>query len=409
MSSGGHPAGAATTFDIRPLLFAGTACTMAMMAFVAVVAPVARVLGLQPWQAGVTVTVSGALWMLLARAWGSASDRHGRRTMLLFGVAGVCVAYAALCLAVDVSLRLRPALAWAFMALVLTRGAVGAFYAAIPAIGQALVADHVPPQRRAGAMASLGAANAVGLVLGPAAAAGLAQISLSAPLYGMAVLPLLAWVVLWRALPREPVRAASDLPPVRLADARLRRPMAVAFVAMFGVGIAQITVGFYALDRLGLEAAAAARVAGIALTLVGVALVLAQLLVRRLALTPQRMIRIGGVVAACGFGAIVWVGTTWGLWACYFVAAAGMGWVFPAFSALAANAVEPHEQGTTAGSIGAAQGLGMVAGPLIGTLLYAAGPAVPYLLVALMLLVMALWPAAAPQVTPGTSAWQSPD
>ncbi len=118
--------------------------------------------------------------------------------------------------------------------------------------------------------------------------------------------------------------------------------------------------------------------AGIALKLVGVALVLSQLLVRRLSLTPPRMIRIGGLVAACGFGATVLTTTVWGLWACYFLAAAGMGWVFPAFSALAANSVEPHEQGTTAGSIGAAQGMGMVAGPLSGTLVYAAGPVVPY-------------------------------
>ena len=292
----------AAPFDIKPLLFANMACTMAMMAFVAVVAPVARVLGLQPWQAGATVTVSGALWMLMARVWGTASDRRGRRPVLLLGVAGVCVSYAAMCLAIDASLRVLPSVALAFLAIVLTRGAVGLFYGSIPAIGQALIADHVPPHRRAGALASFGAAGAMGLVLGPAAAAWLAQFSLSAPLYGMAGLPFLAWLVLWRALPKEAARAASGMPSIRLADARLRRPMAVAFVAMFGVGIAQITVGFYALDRLGLEAAAAARVAGIALTLVGVALVLSQMLVRRLALTPQRMIRIGGVVAACGFG-----------------------------------------------------------------------------------------------------------
>ncbi len=385
------------------------ACTMAMMAFVAVIGPVSRVLGLQPWQAGVTVTVSGALWMLLARVWGAASDVHGRRPMLLRGVAGVCLSYAAMCLAIDVSLRMLPPLALAFLALVLTRGAVGAFYAAIPAIGQALIADHVPPQRRAGAMASLGAASAVGLVLGPAASAWLSQISLSAPLYVMAVLPLLAWAVLWRKLPREAARATSDLPPIRLADVRLRRPMAVAFVAMFAVGIAQITVGFFALDRLGLPAAAAARVAGIALTLVGVALVLSQTLVRRLSLTPPQMIRIGGLVAACGFGGAVWVDSAWSLWLCYFVSAAGMGWIFPAFSALAANAVDPHEQGTTAGSIGAAQGLGMVTGPLIGTLLYGAGPAVPYLLVAAMLLVMALWPAAHPRGAATGPSRQSPD
>jgi DHA1 family tetracycline resistance protein-like MFS transporter len=374
-STAARRAGRAAPFEIKPLLFAN--------------------------MAGATVTVSGALWMTMARVWGTASDRRGRRPVLLLGVAGVCVSYAAMCLAIDASLRVLPSVALAFMAIVLSRGAVGLFYGSIPAIGQALIADHVPPHRRAGALASFGAAGAMGLVLGPAAAAWLAQFSLSAPLYGMAGLPFVAWLVLWRALPKEAARAASGMPSIRLADARLRRPMTVAFVAMFGVGIAQITVGFYALDRLGLEAAAAARVAGVALTLVGVALVLSQIVVRRLALTPQRMIRIGGVVAASGFAAVAWVDTVWGLWACHFVFAAGMGWIFPAFAALASNAVEAHEQGATAGSIGAAQGMGMVTGPLIGTLLYAAGPAVPYLLVAAMLLVMALWPA--------TSDRQSPD
>lgn len=83
---------------------------------------------------------------------------------------------------------------------------------------------------------------------------------------------------------------------------------------------------------------------------------------------------------------------TW-LAVCYVVAAAGMGWVFPAFAALAANAVEDHEQGAAAGSVGAAQGLGIVLGPLAGTLLYEFGAGVPYLLVALLLTGVALWPA----------------
>ena len=378
--------------DLRPLFFGHMACTMAMMAFVSVVAPVARLLGMQPWQAGASVTVSGALWMLMARIWGTASDRRGRRSVLLTGLAGLCAAYLLMCVAIDMSLRLLPPLALSFGALVLTRGAVGAFFAAVPSVGQALIADHVPPARRSAAMAAFGAAGAVGLVLGPAAAAWLAQFSLAAPLYGMCALPLLAWLLLWRTLPRDVPHASAGTAPIRLHDARLRRPMAVAFVAMFGVGIAQITVGFYALDRLGLDAVAAARVAGIALTLVGVALVLAQLLARRLGVAPRRMIRIGGLLAAAGFAGAGWVGTVGGLWLCYFVSAAGMGWVFPAFSALAANAVQAHEQGATAGAIGAAQGLGMVTGPLIGTLLYAAGPAVPYQLVAALLLLMALWP-----------------
>jgi MFS transporter, DHA1 family, tetracycline resistance protein len=170
----------------------------------------------------------------------------------------------------------------------------------------------------------------------------------------------------------------------------LRWPMTVAFVAMFGVSIAQITVGFFAIDRLSLAPQAAARVAGLALTMVGVALIATQLLVRRLDWAPQRMIRIGALVGAIGFGSVMIVSATWMLMASFFVAAAGMGCVFPAFSAMASNAVDAREQGAAAGSVGAAQGLGIVLGPMAGTLLYETGPAAPYLLAAALLLIIAL-------------------
>ena len=69
-----------------------------------------------------------------------------------------------------------------------------------------------------------------------------------------------------------------------------------------------------------------------------------------------------------------------------------MGFVFPAFSALAANAMHATEQGATAGSIGAAQGMGAVLGPLAGTLVYAVDPALPFAAVAVLLLLVGLWP-----------------
>jgi MFS family permease len=125
---------------------------------------------------------------------------------------------------------------------------------------------------------------------------------------------------------------------------------------------------------------------------VGVALILAQLLVRRLDWAPQRLIRFGALVAGIGFACTSLALQAWQLWLAFFVAAAGMGWVFPAFSALAANAVNADEQGSTAGSMGAAQGLGVVLGPLAGSLLYGVEPRLPYLLVGALLVLVALWP-----------------
>ena len=381
------------SFNLRPLLIANMACTMAMMAFVSLIGPIARVLGLATWQAGAAVTVSGVIWMLLARPWGEASDRLGRRRVLLLGTGGFTLAYWALCVFIDASLQLLPAATLAFIGLVLGRGLIGVFYAAIPAAGYALIADNIEPAHRAKAMASLGAANACGLVLGPAIAALLARYSLSLPFYAMALLPMLGFVVLLTKLPRQELHLKQPPKAVNLSDPRLRRPLVVAFAAMLCVSIAQITVGFFALDRLQMNPADAAQTAGIALTMVGLALICSQLLVRKLEWPPLRMIRVGALVSALGFAGSMFADTAWILWLCFFVSAAGMGWIFPSFAALAANAVEASEQGATAGSVGAAQGLGVVVGPLAGTLIYAVEPRLPYLVAAALLLLIALWPA----------------
>lgn len=388
---------ASRPFSLWPLLAANLACSMAMMAFVALIGPIARLLGLAPWQAGASVTVGGLLWMLLARAWGAASDRHGRRPVLLIGVAGFALAYWAMVAVIDVSLRLLPAALWVFAGLVITRGTIGGFFAAVPAVGQALVADHVAPERRAASMAALGAAGAIGMVVGPALAAVLAPQGLSLPLYATGVLPLLALAVLGRALPRGTRRTGAAPAVLALAEPRLRRPMCVAFAAMFSVTVAQSTVGFFALDRLALPAAEAARTAGLALTCVGVALIAVQILATRLSWTPQRMILTGALVAAAGAAGMWRVDGAVPLCLAFAVMAAGMGWVFPAFQAMAANAVQSHEQGAAAGTVGAAQGLGMVSGPLAGTLLHGLSPVMPYACVAVLMVAVALWPVGYPR------------
>lgn len=378
--------------DLRPLMIAYALCSMAMMAFVSLVGPIARELHLAEWQAGAAVSIAGALWMLCARPWGLASDRHGRRFVLLAGVSGFTLAYVLLVLGLSAALASPVSAMLVFALLVTGRGAMGAFFAAVPSVANALVADHVPPERRASAMATLGAANAGGIMFGPAIAALLARDSLTLPLFVTACLPAAALVLLLKYLPRDlhAPRPVAAVTAPRLLDPRLRLAMTVAFLAMFCVAIAQITVGFYALDALGLDTHAAARAAGIALTVVGIALIFSQLAVRKLGWAPQRLIAIGAVGGAIGFALCALAAHTSVLWLAYFIAAAGMGFVFPAFSALAANAVSANEQGAAAGSVGAAQGLGMVLGPVVGTVVYSLSPHLPYALCAALLLALAV-------------------
>ncbi|WP_426803814.1 MFS transporter [Stenotrophomonas sp. SrG] len=375
------------------LVFAAWVGTMAMMAFVAVIGPVVRLLGMSEWHAGLSVTAAGVLWMLSARRWGALSDRIGRRRVLLIALAAYAVIYIVMAVFVDTALQAPPAVWLSVLVLVGTRALVGLFYAAVPPTAAALVADEAAPGQRAGAMAKLGSANALGMVIGPAAAGWVAFHDLALTLYVAALLPVLALLVIaWRLPSAPPPAAPASGPRAALAwhDRRLRLPVMAVFAAMISVTIAQVTVGFFAIDRLQLAPAAGARMAGLALTAVGAGLIVAQMLVMTFkTMPPRRWIALGAVISGVGFAAVSLVQAPWQLLATYALAAFGMGFVFPSFQALAADSVQAHEQGAAAGAVASVQGLGMVIGPMVGTLLYRAAPSAPYLLVGLVLLGLA--------------------
>ncbi|WP_277380750.1 MFS transporter [Stenotrophomonas maltophilia] len=379
------------------LVLAALIGTMAMMSFVAVIGPVVRLLGLSEWHAGLSVTAAGVLWMLAARRWGQLSDRIGRKRVLLLAMGAYTGVYLALAMFIDLALQVTPPVVVSVLVLVGARGLIGLFYAAVPPTAAALIADQAPAGQRTQFLARLGSANALGMVLGPAAAGWLAYTHLSLALYVAALLPLLALALLaWRLPSTAPAAAASSArrTPLRRLDRRLRLPQLAAFLGMVSVTIAQVTVGFFAIDRLGLAAAEGARMAGIALTAVGVGLILAQALVMKLEVPPRRWIVLGALIAGIGFASVAAVQQSWQLPAAYALAAFGMGFVFPSFQALAADAVQAHEQGAAAGTVAAAQGLGMVVGPMLGTLLYRGGPSLPYLLVGVLLLLLCVLAAA---------------
>lgn len=51
--------------------------------------PLVRELRLAEWHGGLIITLAGVCWMLFSRAWGRASDAHGRLT----GIGGFAIAY----------------------------------------------------------------------------------------------------------------------------------------------------------------------------------------------------------------------------------------------------------------------------------------------------------------------------
>lgn len=365
--------------SLLPLYLATAICSMGMMGFVAAAGPLAEAIGLEAWQIGLSATAGGLGWVLSARAWGRASDHAGRKPVLVFGLVGFTIAYLALCLSAQAGIGWGLAPLTALFALVVTRFGMGLSYSAIPAAGNAMIADRFAPDARAGAMGRLGAAQAAGLMLGPAFVAIAAGPSPTTPLFLLALLPLPVLAFLILRLPRSPKREGESVQPLALSDPRLLVPVLAAFAAMIAVGIAQIVIGFVALDRLNLPGPEAMRFAGIALSAVGIALIVAQMVVARLGWQPFILMRAGGALATIGFIAAAFAPNALVLASSYALAGFGAGWVFPAISAAAANAVSADEQGRAAGSVSSAFGLGAVFGPVVGGVLYDFSAALPFL------------------------------
>lgn len=364
-------------------------CMTAMMAFVPVIGPLVRSLGLSEWHGGLVVTVSGVFWMLFARFWGVRSDRWGRKPVLLMAGSGFFVAYLLLALFFNQALQQAMPFWWLLGGLVLLRALMGVFYAAIPPVSAAQVADVTPPADRAPAMARLGAASAIGMVMGPLMSGLLAGIGLQVPLFVAALLPVPA--LIWLAWRLPGVKPAAMPPKVRvpLLDPRIRLPVFAIFMAMGSVIAAQMSVGFYALDRLHLDAQAAARAAGMAMTGVGITLILVQGSMSRMKQINSRLcLQAGAWLAAAGFLLVTLWPTPFGLIVSYCITAVGLGLVFPSVQAIAANSVNREEQGAAAGSVAAAQGFAMVMMPLLCTLLYEVNPILPYLAASLLLLLL---------------------
>ncbi|MFY3136874.1 MFS transporter [Achromobacter xylosoxidans] len=391
--------------EAAALFVFNTLCLTAIMAFMPVIGPVVRGLRLAEWHGGLVVTVAGVLWMLMARYWGGRSDRVGRRRVLLRAAAGYIVSYLLLAIGLDLMLR-EPPPAWlALLALMALRALLGAFYAAMPTVSAARIADITAPEQRGAMMARLGAANGLGMVLGPAIGGLLVKDSLTLPLYIAAVLPLLGTLWLAAKLPSDAAHEPRAAPPLKLSDRRLRLPLAAMLLAMSAVITAQMIVGFYAMDALRQEPGPAARTAGWAMTTVGVMLILVQVgLAKARRMNAARCLAGGALLSGVGFLLVPVLDGAGGLVACYAIMAAGMGLVFPSIQTLAANAVTADEQGIAAGSVIAVQGMAMVVAPLVCTLLYGVRPWMPYVVAASLLLLVALAAAVRPRMAAPAAA-----
>ncbi|MFS1489940.1 MFS transporter [Vibrio splendidus] len=364
---------------IKQLFVLNAVCMTAMMSIIPVIGPIIREVGLMEWHGGLVVAMSGIAWLLSAKKWGDASDEKGRKPVLLIATLGYACSFILMTIWLDLSLNTTFHSLIILIGMIVARTLVGFFLAAITPISSALLADITTPKERQSAMASIGAASAIGLVAGPALGGVLSQYSLTLPLYVLSVFPFITWVIIKLRLPETPRNHEPLENTLSFFDQRLRFPSLAMFTCMFSVITAQIIIGFLILDRIRETSEQAAQLSGIVLTITGITLGITQGFLAKLKNNVLLKSFMMGPIAACAGLCIVSVAhSAQALITGYMFMAIGLGLLFPAIQAITANSVGMNEQGAAAGTISAIQGLSSIAGPITATLLYQYNQSLPY-------------------------------
>lgn len=381
--------------EIKPLMVIMILCVASMMAFLAVVGPIIRRLNMQEWHAGLMVALAGVAWVFLSRFWGKKSDVYGRKNILLIAISGFFISYLILAIFINYAVITPPLVIISFLVIMATRVSIGVFYSAIPPVSNALIADKVDSQKRASYMASLGAATGLGMVLGPMIGGALAVYGLAIPLYASAILPLISVFIVILFLEKDIKINKTKEAPLHFFDKRLRLPMIAAFITMFSIVSLQVCLGFFILDKFQMSDVETAKTTGYILSMIGVTFITSQIIVSKLkAVKPITWLTLGATLSAIGYLSIGVISTKIELTIMLCTGTMGLGMIMPAFSAITANSVEAKEQGVAAGTVSSTQGLGIILGPLLSTILYGISPEFPFLFAGatfVILVMISLW------------------
>jgi DHA1 family multidrug resistance protein-like MFS transporter len=332
---------------------------------------------------------------IAAPLWGRWSDRHGRRTALLWSLSGFSAS--------QILCGFATGLPFLYAGRILG----GAFSGAMFPIAAGSVAAALPGHRQAQGMAWLSASAALGVVAGPILGGMSARQSWSwdtpvgrvaidgfaAPFLALTVISavMIAIVLLWRAeSPRTNHSAARhEVPGWTSTGLRMRGLLMLVFASQVAMALFMTAFALYADARLRLGPGG-----------------------------------IGAVFALCGLitasvqlGAIWLLARRWGEWAqvgmgfgamgvglaalplapALSLAAVAVG-IFVVGSAIVAPSLlslstsdSPDAAGMAAGLVGSATYLGQVAGPLAASVLFVLDAAAPFYAASLLTLAAAAW------------------
>ncbi len=370
-------------------------------------------------------SVSALIWVFAAPYWAGRSDTHGRKTMVLIGAVGftISITLVGMILFAGLSGWIGPYVTMAL--LILARLIYGTFGAAAPPAAQAMVALRTSREDRVKALTLLGSAFGLGTILGPAFAPYLILpgVGLAGPAFVFAVFGLILSIAVARFLKDDAAdllqtmddraRGANISYPsiggapagasitaatservddaLSMRDPRIWPWMLAGLIMGHAQAMTGAAMGFLVIDRLNLSASSIETQQAIGLVLMsgaGAALIVQWGVIPNLKLKPRSMMLIGLTIAAIGLCGTANAFSLYAIATSYALSSIGFGFTRPAFTAGSSLAVGRRLQGLVAGRVTSVNGASFVVGPTLGVGMYQIWQPLPFLVSALVLLLM---------------------
>lgn len=383
---------------------ASFAIAMGNTGLTSVLPAIGRSIGIPDALVAAIFSLSSLIWAAAAPMWAKASDRRGRKPLIITGMAGFLVSMTLCGLLVAAGLRhLAPW--WVILiALLFARSIFGFFGAATNPASQAYVAERVPRAERTQTISSLAGAQGLGTVVGPFLAPLfiLPFVGLSGPLFGFGLFAGVMVFVVWRYLPEgpviqeeqpkatEPSASAGGKAPGLWRDARVAPFLIYALCVTLTQGALSQIMGFLVMDTLKLDPAKAQGFIAVAMMFGAISALLAQWgLIRLFSMTPRDLLRWGAAITIAGQLLIALSDNYWMAVTGYAASSIGFGFARPGFTAGASLAVGLREQARVAGALAALAGFNVATPLFVG--LYQLHHDAPFLLNATMMGAMLLY------------------
>lgn len=316
-------------------------------------------------------SLNSAMGLMALSVIGPAVDRFGRRFAMLTGLS----AGALLLLAMSAANTLP---VWA--AVMIAQGMMSPLYR----VGSdAMIADLIEPERRAGAYALLRMINNLGIAIGPAIGGFVTGISYNLAFYAAAGASLLFVVLVALNVPETLPQAAQgrDVRSPKAGEGErrkggygpvLRDRSFVAFCGVFTLAtvpaaVIMMLLAVYAKENFGVPE----RQYGFIMATNAAMVVLFQYLVTRESQrhSDWRVLTLGALFYACGAGSVALGGGFWAFWISMAVLTCGELLLAPTGSAMAANLAPADMRGRYMGLYGLTWGVSFGVGPVIAGLL----------------------------------------